>query len=72
MKMLDRKVAEKVYEDYYGFYPNQEDLELWLYKQAETLDKQMLAATGLDVDVLQFQKNALAELLDAIAFGYPI
>jgi hypothetical protein len=70
---VGREIAETDWQEYecdFDFPPHQEDLELELIRQVEGLDRQMLTATGLDVDLLQFKKNALAELIDAIAFGF--
>lgn len=67
-----REAVKRAWEGEFDFPPHREDLELSLIRQVEELDKQMLTATGLDLDVLQFQKNQLAELLGAIAFGFPI
>lgn len=67
--MLNKKTAQKIYEDYYGFEPNQEDLELWLYGQAAELDHRMLTTTGEKLDRLQLAKNEIAGLLDELAFN---
>lgn len=68
----DRRIAE---EDWQGWeeangplpHEAQDKLYLDLMAQVEAIDAKMGTASGLDLDVLEFQKNAYTNMLDDLA-----